>query len=330
MSNFFRPLLGAAVVAISMVLAAPTLAQNFRLAHHHPVNGQIDVAAKKFAELVSEKSGGAITIQIFPGAQLGQELEAFDLLNQGGIDITLTSTPLLDRVYPPMAMTVLPFVFRDWDHVQAAFQGEFGEALADGVRQNSETEILAWLGLGFKDMMFRGDALTSLDSLAGVRIRSPEQFVYIRMFELLGASPTPVTWGEVYTAMQTGVATGLETPPALVVDMRFYEVVDSLVRSHHMFSAMVIAMNKNRFASLDEESQEIIRAAAVEAALWTEENVIIPDEQQAYAELEQLGMSIHEVEDIEDWRDAVSPLWTEIEEVAPGSAHYVELLNSIE
>jgi tripartite ATP-independent transporter DctP family solute receptor len=301
-----------------------------RLAHHHPVDGQIDLTAKKFADLVKERTNGEINIRIFPAAQLAQELEAIDLLHQGAFDLTIVSVPPLDKYYKPAAMTVLPFLFRDWNHIQKAYRGEFGDLLAQGLRDNSNIDVLGWLGLGFKDMLFRGEPVTSLPGMAGLKMRSPEQFVYIRMFELLGAKPTPVTWGEVYTAMQMGVADGLETPPALVLDMKFNEVVQSVVRTHHMFSSMALAINQQKLATFSEEQQRILREAGEEAVAWAEETITIPAEAAAYEKLQAVGMTVADVSDIDAWRKAVQPLWTEIEERAPGSSKYIEIVNAVQ
>ena len=331
MTRLWKSFLGAAAAAAIAVASLPAWAQTqLRLAHHHPVDGQIDLTAKKFAELVEERTNGEIAVRIFPAAQLAQELEAIDLLHQGAFDLTIVSVPPLDKYYKPAAMTVLPFLFRDWDHLQKAYRGTFGDTLAQGLRDSSNIDVIGWLGLGFKDMLFRGDPVTSLAGMSGLKMRSPEQFVYIRMFELLGAQPTPVTWGEVYTAMQMGVADGLETPPALVLDMKFNEVVKSVVKTHHMFSSMALAMNKPKLAGLTPEQQEIVRAAGAEAVAWAEETITIPAEAEAYDKLAAVGMTVAEVTDIDAWREAVKPLWTELEERAPGSLAYIDILNAMD
>ena len=317
--------------AIGTVLAVtPATAEMFRMGHHHAVGGTVDQTAKKFADLVQERTGGDVRIQIFPAAQLGQEREAYDLLNQGAIDITITSTGILDKVYPPIAVTSLPFIFKSWDHAMGAFHGEFGEDLATGVRENSNTEVLAYIGLGFRDMLFRGDPVTNVEGMEGVKMRSPESMVWIRMFELLGARPTPVTWGEVYTAMQTGVAAGLESPAMAALDMKFNEVSESLVRTGHMFGAMLIAMNEDRFAALSPEMQEILRQSAVDAAAWADETISIPGEEAAYGKLEALGVSVVPAENIEAWATAMRPLWDEVASRSPGSDHYIDLLEQAE
>jgi len=326
-----RSIIAAGAFALlGSTFASNALAETFRLAHHHAVGGQVDLAAKKFADLVKEYSKGDITIQIFPAAQLGQEREAVDLVNQGAIDISITSTPILEKFFPPMAATSTPLIFKGWDHARKVYKGEFGQKLIEGVRDNSEIEVLTFVHLGFRDLMFKGDAPLKLADASGKRMRTPENYVWIRMFELLGTRPTPVTWGEVYTAMQTGVAEGFDTSAAAAIDMKFNEVSNSLLKTQHMFGSMLFAMNEGRFGSLSPEDQELIRKAAVDAADYADIEINIPAENEAYGKLEKSGIKIVEPENPQEWRDAVAPLAKEIAEKNPGSDKFIEMVTSVE
>lgn len=319
------------VIATSMGgFGGAALAETFRLAHHHAVGGQVDTAAKKFAELVKEYSNGDISIQIFPAAQLGQEREALDLVNQGAIDISITSTPILDKLFPPMAATSAPLIFKSWEHAREVYKGEFGQGLIAGVRDNSDVEVLGFIHLGFRDLMFIGEAPLTLAEIAGKRMRSPENFVWIRMFELMGARPTPVTWGEVYTAMQTGVAEGFDTSAQAALDMKFNEVSDSLLKTQHMFGSMLFAMNEQKFNALSPEHQELVRKAASDTGDYVDLEVNMPLEKEAYGKLEALGIKIVEPANPQEWRDAMDPLQAEIAERYPGADKFIEMVESAE
>ena len=324
-----RVLAAATALAATVAFGSIALAETFRLSHHHAVGGQVDVAAKKFAELVGEYSKGEITIQVFPAAQLGQEREAFDLVNQGAIDISITSTPILDKIYPPIAATAAPLLVKGWEHARTLYKGEFGETITAGVRDASEVEILGYIHLGFRDLMFKGKAPLTLAEIAGKRMRSSENFVWIRMFELMGTRPTPVTWGEVYTAMQTGVAEGFDTPPQAALDMKFNEVTDSLLKTQHMFGSMVFAMNENKFNALSAEKQELIKKAASDTGDFADaQNMEL--ENGAYAKLEAAGVEIVEPSNIQEWRDAMGPLQAEIAEKNPGADKLIEIAKSVD
>jgi tripartite ATP-independent transporter DctP family solute receptor len=321
-----RLVLGLGITLATSLIASIGYATTLRLSHHHSVGSAVDITAKRFSALVEEKTEGRIDIRVFPGGQLGQELEAFDLLNQGGLDLTVTAISQMDQVYPPMAITSLPFVFRDWEHATTALNGEFGKSLAAGISDKSQTEILAYFGLGFRDMLFVGEPARTVDAMDGLRMRSPENFIWIAMFENLGARPTPITWGEVYTAMQTGVADGLDSPPAAALDMKFNEVTSSLVRTHHMFSAMALAMNEVALRKLSAADQELIKQAAKEAATWADREVGLPNELAAYEKLEANGVAVHDPVEIKKWRAAVAPVWKTVTDRDDGSEQLIEML----
>jgi len=323
-----KRVLAAAVAfaATAATLGGSAFAETLRLAHHHAVGGQVDIAAKKFAELAKEYSKGELTVQIFPGAQLGQEREALDLVNQGAIDISITSTPIFDKFYAPMATTSTPGVFKGWDHARAVYKGEYGQGLIAGVRENSDVQVLGFIHLGFRDLMFKGEAPTTLAGMAGLRMRSPENFVWIRMFELMGAKPTPVTWGEVYTAMQTGVAQGFDTSAAAAIDMKFNEVTNSLLKTRHMFGSMAFAMSKARFDALSPENQELIRKVAADTGDYADLEINVPAENAAYGKLEAAGIKIVDLANPDEWRAALDPLKKEIADRNPGSDKFFELL----
>ena len=131
--------------------------------------------------------------------------------------------------------------------------------------------------------------------------------MWIRMFELLGARPTPVTWGEVYSAMQTGVAEGLESPPMAALDNKFHEVTKSLVRTRHMFASMGIFGSSTKLARLPKEQQEILAAAGKETAEWTNKTLAQPGEAQAYKRMVDLGMQVVDPPNPEGWSKPMQP-----------------------
>jgi tripartite ATP-independent transporter DctP family solute receptor len=316
---------GILLLAAFVCLPGALSAQTLRFGHHHAVGGQIDQTANLLEKLVREKTGGKLTIKVFPGGQLGQEREAFEQLHQGILDMTITTVGLMDRYWPPFAVETLPFVWRDWDHADKAIKGKWGEAIAGGVDKHTNAKLLAIVGVGFRHMLFRGEPVTKADNLKGMKMRSPESQVWIRMFELLGAKPTPVTWGEVYSAMQTGVAEGLESPALMVLDMKFHEVTKSLVKTNHMFGSMGISINKKSFERLSADFQKAVQEGAREAAHWSMQYART-GEAKAFTMLAEKGMKVAEAENIQGWAAKVKPLWDEIATKRPGAADLVKIL----
>jgi len=300
-------------------------AETLRLAHHHTVGGQLDRTAQVFADEIGALTGGELEVQIFPAAQLGQQNEAYEQLNLGVIDMTLSPTGLMDKKYPAVRAANLPFIWQSFEHFERAVGGDWGEAMVEGLLGNSNTRLLGLAGLGFRDMIFRGEPVTEVAGMEGLKMRAPEAHLWIRMFELLGARPTPVTWGEVYTAMQTGVAAGLESPPVAALDMKFDEVTHSVVLTQHMFEIMGICINKNRFDQLSPEFQDAVVQAGAKAAQYLTDDTKAGSA-KAYDEMKAKGMEIHEPADPEAWADAMRPLWDEVVAEHPDTPKMVELI----
>ena len=325
-----RGMAAFAAFAMCLSLSLPANAATLRMGHHHAVGGMIDKTANKFADLVKEKTNGEVTVQIIPGAQLGQERELFDLLNNNGVDATLTSLGHMDSYWGPITVTSYPFAFRDWQHARTALAGEFGERIKTGVAENSNAEIVGWLEVGFRDLIFRGEPITKLEGMKGVNMRSAESQTWIRMYELMGARPTPITWGEIYISMQTGVLQGLDSPAFAALDMKFNEVTNSLVKTNQMFAIMGIVVNENAMAKLTEEQQKAVREAGMEAGEWVNTTILEPGAQQAYAKMEELGMKVVEPENPDEWREAMRPLWDELSARHPGSDELLQVLLATE
>lgn len=300
-------LAGALIGAAGSAIAQTKL----RMAHHHTVGGQLDRTANMMAEEVKKLTNGELVIEVFPAAQLGQQQEAYDQLDLGVIDMTLTPSSLMDKKWPAIRHADLPFLWESFEHFERAKDGEWGQAVVDGMLANSNTRVIGLGGFGFRDMIFREDPVTEVAGLSGMKMRAPESRLWIRMFELLDARPTPVTWGEVYTAMQTGVAAGLESPAVAALDMKFNEVTKSLVKTQHMFGILAILINESKFQSLSPEFQEAILEAGRKGAEFFDTDTKKQIE-SAYSEMESKGMTVVEPADRTEWVEAMNPLWEEV------------------
>lgn len=302
---------------------------SIRLGHHHAVDGSVDKLANKISELAAEKSGGAMKIEVFPGGQLGQEQEAIDGINMGTLEMSIVSPGLMDQYDPIFGIETLPFIFEDWDHADSALNGEVGQVLRDRLLEESDIHIMGFMHLGFRHMITQSKPIESLEDIQGMKMRSPEAWVWVRMFELLGANPTPVTWGEAYTALQTGVVEGMESPASNILDMKFNEVTDYLILSNHMFGTITVVLNEKVYQDLTDEQQNILDEAVTEAIDDINENVARPEDKQAIETLKESGMTVIELTDVDKWRSAVEPMYEEFTEKAPGSSEVIEMIHDL-
>lgn len=297
-----------------------------RLGHHHAVDGTVDQFSNKFAELVKEKSNGNIEVQVFPGAQLGQEQEAIDGINMGTFEMSLVSPGLMNNYTPIFGVETLPFIFDDWEHADRALNGGVGEELRDILLENSDIRVMGYMHLGFRHMITREKPITSFEDIRGLNMRSPEAWVWVRMFELLKANPTPVTWGEAYTALQTGVVEGMETPISGIHDMKFKEVTKNLFLSQHMFGTISVVINEQAWQKASENQQKIIDDAVKEGLDYMNNEVIHPSENDLLNQLKGEGMNVVEINDMDKWREAVAPMYEEFKKDAPGADKILEMI----
>jgi tripartite ATP-independent transporter DctP family solute receptor len=277
-----------------------------KLGHHHTPRGIVDQAANKFKEVISAKSHGAIEVQVFPAGQLGQEMEAIDGVHLGTIDMSIVSPGLMGKYHPVMGLDALPYLFTDWKHSDRALNGPVGEKIVELMLKRSNIHILRFLHLGFRDMLFVDKKIETVEQMRGLKMRAPEAWAWIRMYELLGSKPTPITWGEVYSGLGTGIVDGMDSPPQMMLDMKFFEVAKHVLKTNCMFSTITLVIHEKFYQRLPEASRKVLRDSAVEAIDNVNWNVSYPAEQAAYEKLKDRGLTVSET-DRTPWRKKVLP-----------------------
>ena len=267
----------------------------FSLAHHHAVDSITDHLCNNFADLVAEKTNGAVKITVYPSAQLGTEQEVADGLLVGTQQFAMVTAAgtYVDSV-DGFGVDALPFMFSSWDQINYALnETAFGEAMNEKLIA-AGARILTYVPCGGRELIFVDKEITSYKQLAGMTLRSPESTLYTSMFEALGASPTPITWSECYSAMQTKVADGMDTPISSIKDMNFCEVTKYGLMTNHMWSVMTIIVNESIYQSLPEEYQRALEEAAAEAgAASYEEAMAAETDDLEYCK--SVGMVFHEL-----------------------------------
>lgn len=296
-----------------------------KLGHHHNVGGIVDYYAKHFSKVMADKTRGRVDVQVFPGAQLGQEGEAVEGVHLGTLQMTIGSSPFLDKYVKEMGTEQLPYLFDSWEHADRALNGPVGEELGRRLLERSNVRLLSFFPFGFRDMFFRDKPVTSLKQLKGMKMRAPQAVIYIRMFELLGARPTTVTWGEFYTALQTGLVEGGESPPSAGLDMKFNEVSKYWLDTNHMFASINHMVNKRFFDGLPRDVQTALVAAARETATETTRHARAQDA-EAVKNLKAKGIQYLDPENREEWRKAVEPFYAEYVKDRPGAKSIIELI----
>ncbi len=280
-----------------------------KLGHHHNVGSIVDQTAHKLSEIVKEKSNGNVEIDIYPGAQLGQEKEACEGVLMGTLQMTIVSAAFFDTTVKGFGVDILPYMYKDIDQANMVFnESSVGKELEKRFLEKGG-RILGWFPLGSREMIFVDKDIKRFEELEGLKMRSPENEIWIGMFRALGTRPAPITWGECYTALKTGVVDGMEAPLSDVQGMNFYEVVKYCLLTHHMMNQMIMVVNEKFYQGLPEDIQKIIIEAGRETAGYTVQ-LVHEVNKEILGWLTEKGMKFNEVseEDSVKFRETLIPM----------------------
>ena len=269
----------------------------------------LHIFAQKFAELVEAGSGGAIRVRLFASGTLGQEREIVQQLQEGLVDVMVSGSAIWGSVAPRLQLLDFPFLWRDWNHVHHIVDGPLGAEVADYLASSVRMRPLAWGdSFGFRQLVTRSRAITTPADFAGLKIRTIQSAIYVKAIELMGASPTPMAFGEVYTSLQTGVIDGYEHDASTTLQQRFYEVAHVMTRTRHIAGVLGLWASTITLAGLPADVRALLERAAQGAARHQRE-VGPGEESAAAAELTQNGMTIREF-DNSPFRARAEQLWT--------------------
>ena len=232
----FLTALGATTVAAACRSRAGRGPLILRLSHSMASGATaLHVFADTFRQLAEERTGGAVTIRVFPSGTLGQEREVVQQVQEGLVDFMVSGTAIWGSVAPKLQVFDFPFMWRDWEHVHRIVDGPIGREAADYLERSVRMRPFAWGdSFGFRQVITRSRDVSETSQLAGLKIRTIQSPIYVKAVELMGASPTPMAFGEVYTSLQTGVIDGYEHDASTTLQQRFYEIARFMARTKHI------------------------------------------------------------------------------------------------
>jgi tripartite ATP-independent transporter DctP family solute receptor len=280
-----------------------------RFAHVFPVTNTFHLATEKFAKLVAEKTKGEVQIRIFPASQLGNERDYLEGLQLGTVDLAFSGPGVAANFDPLIGVFDLPFLYRDYDHANRVMDGPVGEKVWESYRTKAKIRILSSAAQGFRYVLTRDRVVNSLPDMKGLKVRTPEAPTFVQAFRLLGANPTPVPWGETYTAVQTKVVDGMEGVPEILFTAKMYEVGKLVARTRHILATLQLDASEGAWAKLPKEIQDVISEAGRTA--WREQRQIAKEgNEAAERKLVELGVKFTDP-DLQPFREAVRPMWVE-------------------
>ena len=297
-----------------------------RFADQPSENDEMILAIKRMAEIVSEKTNGEVEIQVYPGGQLGSNNDVIQGVKMGAIDFGRMQMPFLADAgnEPMLRITSLPYLFPDYETELKILQGEIGDQLLQTITDSDAGVVgLTYFVPTSRNVFTVKKRVETLSDIKGLKIRVQNNELYIDMYNALGASPTPISTSEVYSALQTGVVDGAENPMKGYYNDKFYEVAKLCSLSPNDSSEpSVIFISRLTWDKLTQEQQTVIKEAANEASGYFHEETIRRMEDYK-AKLEEAGVEFTEIQDVEEWEKAVEPLYEKY------GADYKDLIQKI-
>lgn len=281
-----------------------------KLGHGLDTSHPVHKAMVFMNDRLEEKSGGTMTIDIYPNQQLGSERESLELLQIGSLGMTKVSTGVLENFVPKLKVFGLPFLFRDREHRFQVLEGEIGETLLnDGLDKRLK-------GLTFYDAGSRSfytkSPIETPDDLKGKKLRVMESNTAINMVKMLGGSPTPIAWGELYTALQQGIVDGAENNLPSFYLSRHYEVCKYYLVDEHTALPDELLISTLIWDDLTEQEKVWVKEAAMESSEY--EKVIWREaELEALEAIQEAGVTVT-YPDKDKFREKVAPMYEEFSE----------------
>jgi tripartite ATP-independent periplasmic transporter solute receptor, DctP family len=305
----FLALTVMAVAVLSLVFAAPVEAGQKKLikfSHSHLADeeaSEIHYAAVVFADYVN-KNSPTLDVKIYASNALGSEREVFEAMQLGGgATCVISGTAILNNFDKAIGVLDLPFVWESFEHAHRVLDGKVGETLTAGLEKRG-FKTLAWLdSWGFRSVVSNKE-MKKPEDLKGLKIRTIETPIYIATMRIMGIDATPMSFGEVYTALQTGVIDGYEHGTSTTVAQKFYEVTKYVAETKHLFGPLIFVYSMQEWNKLTPEEQKVVSDGAA-LARDKQRGLSQVKDDAAKAFLIEKGMVFHPIDTTEFRKQAI-------------------------
>lgn len=246
-----------------------------------------------FEELVEAGSNGEIDVQIFPSSQMGPDREMIEGVQTGVLEMAVPPSSFFAGWDPSFAVIELPYMYASKDIAFDVLDSDAGAGMIERV-EGQGLVGLGWLELGVRNVTNNVRPIATPADLEGVKLRTMQVPAHVATFQALGANPTPMNFGEVYSALQQGVIDGQENPLAIITSQRFYEVQSYLSTTGHVFAVYMPVISQPFFNSLSAEHQQLVRESMAAAREYQAEIVSAEDASQL-DEIRAAGVEVLEL-----------------------------------
>lgn len=316
-----------AVAAVSLLCGAASAA-DWRGWNIHAEGYPNTTAMDKFAELLEEKTGGEISLQMFHGGTLGSQPDAIEQVRLGGLEIGNFNLGPIGPIAAEANVVSLPFIFKDVPHMFRVLEGEGGQAIADGMAAKGLVP-LAWYDAGARSFYNGAKPINTPEDVTGMKVRVMNNDLYSGMIAELGGNPSPMAFAEVYQALKTGVVDGAENNWPSYESTGHFEVAGYYSLSQHLIIPECICINADVYNGLSDEMKAAVTEAAVESAdlqreLWAAR------EATSRKMVEEGGVVVNEIADKGPFQAAMTPVYETYLASNPDLRPLVDLIQATE
>jgi tripartite ATP-independent transporter DctP family solute receptor len=282
-----------------------------KLGHALDTGHPVHVAMEHMKTRLEELSGGAMTLDIYPSAVLGSEVQSLEQVQNGSLDMTKVSAAIMENFVPEMAVFGLPFLFRDSDHYWQVLESPVGEALLEK-GEDKLLRGLCYYDSGSRNFYTRSKPIRTPEDLEGLKIRVMNSATAIEMVKAMGGAPTPIAWGELYSALAQGTVDGAENNPPSFTSNKHYEVCKHFTLDGHTRIPDILLVGTKTWDRLSPQARVWLQQAADDSSefqrrLWAQETIRSLEVAKAQ------GVTVYDV-DLEAFAARVAPMLDEVEE----------------
>lgn len=319
-------LVGAFFGAASFAFAADYPEMTIRLSHNQPVGSPEDMGAETFKKLMEERSGGKITVDVFPQMQLGSMREQTEMVQMGTLEMAVQPTSVLTPFVDELSVIDFPFLWADKDELYRIMDGEVGRKFYSICEAKGFKTLGLWAS-GFKQITTAGKAVQVPDDLKGMKIRVMPSPQLVEQYRSWGANPIPIEYAELYNALQQHIVDGQENPLQTIAMAKLYEVQDYMTISNHGFLGYLFIINNRWFNAQSDDVKKLIVQCEADAR-QAERDAQTAGEEKFLQQIKQSKIVVSELtpESREQFVQISLPLHAKFTE---GSPSKTELLKAV-
>jgi tripartite ATP-independent transporter DctP family solute receptor len=264
--------------------------KTLKLAHGLNIEHPVHIGMEFMAKALEEISGGKMGLEIYPSQQLGSERQCLELLQIGSLAMTKVSAAVIENFSPRLQVVSLPYIFRDREHIYKFQDSDLGKQL---LVEGSEYWLrgLIYFDAGQRSFYTKTRPVNNPDDLKGLKIRVQESKTAMDLVRSMGGAPTPISWGELYTALQQGIVDGAENNPPSFLTSRHYEVCKYYTLNEHTAVPDLLVISTIIWDKLSPQEQKWVQQAADEAKIF-QRKVWVEAEEEALEFVKSKGVEI--------------------------------------